>query len=164
MKSGLERLLRNLRSYNPTQIIEDIVGQRLDYITRLQKDQLNAGLDGNGNKFTLKYSQDPYFKSPESGRRYGAWKHSMNKGTSTLFPVRDVDTPNLSINGSLFHNRIISSVSNGSLIIDAGSPIMFKLETKYGKVLGLSPTAINAMLSEFLMDEFKRLTLEAWKK
>jgi len=164
MKSGLERLLNNLKSYNPAKLIEDIVGQKLDYITSLQKDQLNAGLDGDGEKFTLKYSEDPYFKTPAAGRRYGAWKMAMNKGTSNLFPVRDIDTPNLSINGNLFHNHIISRTGSGKLIIDAASPIMSKLEGKYGKVLGLSPQAINIMLDAFLMDEFKRLTLEYWKK
>lgn len=156
--------MKNLRTYNPSKIIEDIVGQKLDYIVSLQKDQLNAGLDGDGKKFGLKYSQDPYFKSPEAGRRYGAWKMSMNKGTNTLFPVRDIDTPNLIINGNLFHNHILAKVSSGSLIIDAQSPIMGKLETKYGKVLGLSPIVINYMLDKFLMEEFKRQTLEHWKQ
>lgn len=149
--NAFRRLSQNLKTLNIVEMIQSLMQENEALLLSLQKDQLNAGLDGEGNSFRLKYSQDPYFKSPEAGRRYGAWKHSMNKGTNTLFPVRDVDTPNLRINGNLFHNLINISVTRGSLIINADSPIIVDLERKYGQaLLGLSPIALTYYVEEIL--------------
>lgn len=115
------------------EIIEKILNDNDEKIKEVYRDQLNAGLDGNGKQLTPSYSQDPYFSSPAAGKRYAAWKHARNKGTNTIFPIRNIDTPNLIVTGKLVHNVVLFSASNEMFRIDIESRIYNQLISKYGE-------------------------------
>lgn len=115
-----------------------------------------AGLDGNGDSLTPKYSQDPYFKKAGAGLRYAKWKDSdspilVKRADSIIFPRRDTDTPNLIVTGALIYDRITAKVGSGSLIITANSPIIGKIKAKYGDIFQLSPLAWNHMINRFII-------------
>jgi hypothetical protein len=109
-------------------LVETIIKDLSIEIEILQKDQLWAGLDGDGKKLRVGYSQDDFFKSPESAARYAKFK-------------KDYDTPNLIINGKLVYDRIDISVGGNKLIISAASPILSELQSKYGETFGLGEIA-----------------------
>lgn len=111
--------------------IEDIL-DTLD-IVDLFRDQLYAGLDGDGKALTPSYSQDPYFIRPGAPERYAKWKESRRKGQNNIFPQKGVDTPDLFINGSLVYNRIIVNIDNGIINTDIDSLIESKIKNKYGE-------------------------------
>lgn len=113
--------------------IEDILDS-LD-VEQLFKDQMYAGLDGDGKSLTPTYSQDPYFKKPGGGQRYADWKESKRKPQNSIFPQKGTDTPDLFINGNLVHNRIVVTVGNSIIKTDINSIISDKIKSKYGEEL-----------------------------
>ncbi len=124
-----------------------------DDILTLQKDQLFAGLSGSGDLLSPKYSDDPFFKTKESALRYAARKDKIKKNILGVFGDRPFDVPNLFVNGKLFHDYIKVKLSEDYIEIDAySSPIIAKLEAKYGKdLLGLSEEAKKYLLYELLL-------------
>jgi hypothetical protein len=133
------------------------------------RDQMYAGLDGEGNNLTPGYSQDPYFKKPGAGLRYAKWKASssprlVTRGDSSIFKKRDIDTPNLIVTGTMIYDRLVVDVSDNSLIIDAVSPIIGDIKKKYGDIFKLSPIAMGYMVNKFVYPYLKAKFDETFAK
>lgn len=145
-------LSQRLQSLNLIREIEALMSEDEGLLLELMKDQLFAGLDGDGNPLRPTYQEDPYFKSREAAQRYSDWKDTMFQRThNDLFTRRPPGTPNLIITGTLFYHTLVASVGNDSLIINAQSPIIGKLEGKYGDaLLRLSPMALKFYTEEHL--------------
>lgn len=130
---------------------EEIIEAHAADIKELLRDQMYAGLDGEGNKLTPGYSQDPYFKKPGAGDRYAKWKDTLIlRNHNSIFPAKGFDTPNLIITGTLIYDRIFVQVGNGKLILDATSSIIAKIKLKYGDIFKLSPLALMFFTTEIL--------------
>jgi len=163
--SVLVNLIRNLSTLNLLAMVERILQRHEPELLELQKDQLYAGLDSRGQLLKPSYSQDPYFKNPGAGSRYAAWKQSRTpRADSSLFPTKPTDTPNLIITGTLFYHRLFVEVGGGNLMIDANSPIMAKLDSKYGNLLlGLNDIARTYVATEFLFIELQDMVYKHLK-
>jgi len=130
--------------------IVEILDKDKPILVELQKDQLYAGLNAEGQPLTPSYSSDPYFKSKDAALRYAAWKQKLNqRKENSIFPTRDIDNPNLIINGKLVYDTIFAQITDKSIIISARSSIISKIESKYNEPFGLSKTAWTFYIEEY---------------
>lgn len=115
-------------------IVGIIITPYLPIVDELIKDQLRAGIDGNGIALTPSYLDDPFFTTPQKATAYMMFKSRLPLMQEYgIFPMKDEKTPNLTISGGDFYNYIRSEVQNDELIIKAdGSPIFGELQAKYG--------------------------------
>lgn len=112
--------------------MKEVVEESTDAVLHEQKNQLLEGKNPDGFDITPSYFDDPYFKSPESAKRYSDWKDRI-----TPNPKRKKGTPNLFINGR-YHNSIEVLSSSVGVTINA-SFLQTEISNKYGDVLGLNP-------------------------
>lgn len=131
-----------------------------DIIVDAIREQLDAGIDGNGVALSPTYLEDDYFSSretpwvrqdEETGKTYvGAqgyrdWKKEITppeQGTMLGLPPRSADVPNLRINGK-FHDEINAKRVKDSIIVDPGNGDGPEIIRKYSdSILDMSPTAI----------------------
>ncbi len=145
-------LSRRLQSLNLVAEIEALMSEDEGLLLELMKDQLFAGLDGDGNPLRPTYQEDPYFTSRAAAQRYSDWKDTMFQRThNDLFTRRPPGTPNLIITGGLFYDTLVSEVGNSALVVRSDSPIIGKLEGKYGDaLLRMSPMALKFYTEERL--------------
>lgn len=155
-------LSQRLQSLNLIREIEALMSEDEGLLLELMKDQLYAGLDGDGNPLRPTYQDDPYFKefkNPQAAAQaYSDWKDGMMQRThNTLFAKRPSGTPNLIITGSWFYDTLVAYAGNDSLIINAQSPIINELEGKYGDaLLKLSPLALKFYTEEHLFERLQK--------
>jgi hypothetical protein len=126
-------------------------------LLRLQKDQLYAGQDAQGNGLRPTYQEDPYFKTRDAAQRYSDWKDRLHQREhNPLFLKRPSGTPNLIITGSWFYDTLIADVNGGALHVRSDSWLFGKLEAKYGQaLLGLSSVALRYYVEEILFPRLK---------
>jgi hypothetical protein len=125
----------------------EVTREQMLYYNRLQ---LLHGLDQEGNYLSPKYSEDPYFKSPESAKRYAEWKSRIEPKTDKPF-----DVPNLYITGR-YHESIEIDVEPSKYVISSSDPNAASIENKFTqKVYGLSPDYKAIYIEEHLFDELK---------
>lgn len=151
-------LSQRLQSLNLIREIEALMSEDEGLLLELMKDQLYAGLDGDGNSLRPTYQDDPYFKTREAAQRYSDWKDTMFQRThNDLFTRRPPGTPNLIITGGLFYDTLVTEVGNAALIVRSDSPIIRKLESKYGNtLLRLSPLALKFYTEEHLFERLQK--------
>lgn len=91
------------------EMVRDVVIRHPGDIMELQREQLFAGLAANGKDIRPYYSEDlkpgGYFHSTESAKRYANWKSSGISYPSLGGFSRNIDAPNLYINGK-FHSEL----------------------------------------------------------
>lgn len=96
----------------------------------LQKEQLYEGKDRTGRSPHPFYTEDPFFKTPESAQRYSDWKDAI-----TPNPKREKGAPNFFITGFWYDS--LKLVVTG-LKIDFPNAIP-QIEQKWGEtILGLN--------------------------
>lgn len=128
MKSGLERLLKNLRTIN----LVTIVGEVLEYydkeITDLVREQLSEGTKGDGSKFDA-YADRTIELKRIRGRILMGERIAL------------IDT-------GKFWQSLISGVIGGNLIIDDKEQSLLKeLESRYGdKIISLTKESRSKLL------------------
>lgn len=129
-------------------------------------EQLFSGIDGDGNKLSPNYDDDPFFN--EEGmwyhrqKDYKAWKASITPPQPSPMlglPARSLSTPNLYINGK-FYSEIFTAMRGSVLEIDPGMGDGPDIVDKWGeKILKLSPIAkeyfIDEKLTPFLLAFYK---------
>jgi hypothetical protein len=161
--NAFQRLSNNLKTLNLVEMIQRLMQEDEPLLLALQKDQLYAGQDANGDSLRPSYLEDPYFKSRDAAQRYSDWKDRLDQRTpNEIFHKRPAGTPNLIITGTWFYNTLVADVGNGKLVLRSDSWLFPKLETKYGNaLLGLNQTALRYYVEEILFPRLQRETY-AW--
>lgn len=132
------------------QTVSEGVAATEEQILFLNRQQLLRGLDKYGNYLSPKYSEDPYFKSPESARRYAEWKSRIEPHTDKPF-----DVPNLFITGR-YHSTIDVTVKDASIETMASDPNAASIESKFSNdIYGLNPESKAIYIGEHLFDQVK---------
>lgn len=113
--------------------IRDVIIQHPDDILELQKRQLFAGLNSQGEDIRPYYSEDlkpsGYFHTVESAGRYAAWKKD---GINYPYAAsRNPDAPNLYINGR-FHDELGVQFAADTVAIVPTTLYAAKIVAKYG--------------------------------
>lgn len=142
-------------------IIQDNGSEFEDYI----REQLSVGLDGNENKLTPSYTEDPFFKSPEAGNWYNRaesykkWKQSITPPAPSYlgYPAREANTPNLIIVGNFYASIKAFNVDGGIRIGSQGFTDAGDIESKYGsQIYAVSPKARAFFLKYRFKKEFEQ--------
>jgi hypothetical protein len=128
------QLHQNLQKFDIRKAVIETFEETAEVIADYNREQLLQGRDSEGNFLSPKYSEDPFFKSPESAKRYAEWKASIE-------PKRDkpFDVPNLYITGK-FHNTIKVDVDSENLKFHSDDSNAKSIEMKFNrdKVYGLN--------------------------
>ena len=145
----LHELKRRLDRFDMVQTVSECVDETSDTMVDLNREQLLHGLDNEGNYLSPKYSEDPYFKSPESAKRYAEWK-------ARIEPKRDkpFDVPNLFITGR-YHASIDAHVGPETFDITSSDPNAGSIERKFKKVYGLSAEYKSIYIDDHLFGRLK---------
>lgn len=153
----LNRRLGELQSGLLATFIAEILNSDIDLLEELQKDQLYAGQNADGNSLTPSYYADPFFKNPISAAKYAAYKEKLNvRLHNPIFKKKDFETPNLIVTGTLVYDTIFAKVNGvSSFTIDANSPIYGKLMSKYKDPFGLNKVAWDWYTENYLVPELK---------
>ena len=149
----LHELQRRLGGFDLITELSASVEETKDEIVALNKEQLLRGLDSDGNYLSPKYSEDPYFKSHESAKRYAEWKKKIE-------PKRDkpFDVPNLYITGR-YHGTIDISVTQETMITTSDDPSAGSIEQKFTDVIyGLNDDSKREYIPVVLVPLKQRIT------
>lgn len=156
----LSKRLNALYKYKLADIIVEILEKNIPVLIQIQKEQLYAGKNADGDNLSPGYSEDPFFKSPASAKRYAEFKAKIRKGKdSAIFGSKDSDTPDLIINGRLIYDTIFASVNKNSLIISARTSILSKLEAKYKTPFGLNQKAWEYFMETYFIEDLQKEVL-----
>ncbi|MCL1942626.1 MAG: hypothetical protein FWF54_03630 [Candidatus Azobacteroides sp.] len=143
-------VMNNLSSLNIEEMIQDIVKDDSGTLLDIQKEQLMAGQDNEGNPLTPSYRDDPFFKTLEAAQRYSDWKDRITPPTGTrAYSERPKGTPNLFING-YWQSGIKFIPENG--LFENDNPLNTEIKPKYPSSLGLNPDGIK-YYRDFYFDE-----------
>lgn len=142
MPTGAE-ILRKMQQVDILDMAGTIMEQNSDDVVDLNKKQLRKGLNRFGQQLSPKYSEDPYFKTAASAKRYADWK-------KRLFPDMTYDVPNLIITG-VYHNSISMAKSGNSLRFAASASFSASVAAKYqGSELGLTDESKHTAYTEIV--------------
>lgn len=119
----------------------------------LQRDQMYAGLDARGEYIRPYYTDDPYFHSKESARRYAQWKKNLHQRQWPAYikKQRPIEVPNLIITGRLIYDNIGVRVTRRHVKFVLPT---FDIRAKYGRVLGFSPLVLSHYRRRYFLPEF----------
>lgn len=137
--------------------VEEIIAGRSDEYLDMQKEQLFAGQNSDGDDLRPYYSEDlrangGYFKSPESARAYAEYKAGLSYPSSYGAALRNPDAPNLFINGHLFHDGLVLVVGNGVIRVAHRSPEGQAIMQRYGEGnFGLNPMHLDIVRQEWVL-------------
>lgn len=141
---------RRLDKFDLLQTVSEGVEATEDQILFLNRMQLLRGLDKYGKYLSPKYSEDPFFKSPESAKRYAEWKARIEPKTDKPF-----DVPNLFITGR-YHSSIDVRVKDASIETMASDPNAASIEDKFSEdIYGLNPESKSIYIEDHLFDQVK---------
>lgn len=144
-----ERITRIRTGFQPE--VVKCMGENKDELVETVKDQLYSGIDGRGAVLSPSYSSDPWFQSHRAGffdedrqmfvscyqrpELYVEWKERITppRASDRLgITARDIDTPNLFINGFFYSTIDASPTAQGVQIFTAGWDEGADIERKYG--------------------------------
>lgn len=146
----LHELQRRLNNFDLVNILSECVDETGDELIELNREQLLHGRDKHGDYLSPKYSEDPYFKTPESAKRYAQWKASIE-------PKRDkpFDVPNLFITGR-YHRSIDITVGPTTYDITSSDPNASSIESKFSEdVYGLGGEFREMYIEDQLFERLK---------
>ena len=135
--------------------------EQSERILELQKEQLFAGKTSTGEDIRPYYSEDlqangGFFKSPQSARNYALFKAHIS------YPVnvpRQLDAPNLYINGRLVHDNIGLEFTDEYMRVRGNTAEAQRIMDKYGeKTFGLSSDSMSKIkpkLTESIKEKIK---------
>ena len=139
-------------------VIQAEVAQSKDVILSLNKDQLLAGRNADGEVLTPTYTGDPYFKTAKAANAYKKMKmklESMHRARMRFdnilpYPAKSDDTPNLIVTG-MFQEGMFIDVYAGAYEIGSMYHDSDDIERKYdNKVFGLSPESKELYWNDYL--------------
>lgn len=146
----LHEMQRRLKGFALQAVVAECIEETKGEIVLLNKDQLLHGLDKEGNYLSPKYSEDSYFKSTESARRYAEWKQKIDQVKDKPF-----DVPNLFITGK-YHRGIGIDVSATTYTLFSRDSNASKIENKFSqKIYGLNPASKALYLPNYVMPLLK---------
>lgn len=149
----LEGLARGFKG-----MVEKTITENSDEVERLLREQLLAGVDGNEKELRPTYTGDEYFKKYGKNRikkaqDYRDWKNDITPPAPSKigFRARNVNTPNLIIEG-MFHRSIKAEPIAGGLRIGThGIDFGKDVESKYrSTVFKVSRTANKYFIKKIL--------------
>lgn len=146
----VHELQRRLNRFQLLSELADSVKETQNVIVDYNREQLLMGVDSGGNYLSPKYSEDPYFKSPESAKRYAEWK-------SRIEPKRDkpFDVPNLFITGR-FHSGIDINVSKTEIDVFSHDANAGSIEAKFStSIYGMNDETKREYIPKFLFPALK---------
>lgn len=113
-----------------------ILDDNSELLETMNREQMWEGLDSTGKGIRPRYSEDPFFKSPEAAQRYADWKWKITPSS------RDADTPNLFITGPFY--RSVTAERQGDFIqFGTDTSLGGKVTSKFTTVLGVMPKNID---------------------
>lgn len=129
--ASLQQIKRRLLALqgNEMRFVYEALKENEEVILALNRQQMYAGKDSQGNDIRPTYFEDPYFKTPQAAKRYSDWKDRI-----TPSDKRKSGVPNLYINGQ-FHNSIEVEVEKSGVRTFATSPVASKIKGKFGEVI-----------------------------
>jgi hypothetical protein len=140
--------------------VAETVQRTSDVLLDLNKDQLLAGRDADGNVLNTGYLQDPYFLTQKMAMSYlrkkirldGAHRERISFPGAHLFPEKHVNTPNLIITGafqdSMFIKTTKDSYSIGATYEDADA-----ISAKYNhRIYGEAPQSKTFYYFNYIRD------------
>lgn len=127
------------------------------------REQLYAGLDGNGEYLSPTYDNDPFFNEEgywhNRAADYKAWKLTImwtNRNRLLGLDQRPDEVPNLFIDGT-FYFDITAARRGDVLVVDPGSGNGPDIVEKYGdQILNLGRTAVEYFNEELLLPSIAR--------
>lgn len=132
MGTTVAEMARRFRAISLTEEASEIISRNPEEILNLNRDQLRQG-KGKDGQYLLRYSEDPFFKTPAAALAYAKWKEKINPNSEKPF-----DVPDLFINGYTYAS-LKAVVSGGNVLLSAQVPWAAELDVKYsGNYLGLN--------------------------
>jgi hypothetical protein len=147
-----------LEKIDVRQIAFDILNKHKEELEAVQKSQLWAGRDLEGQPLRPTILEDPYFKGNK--KRAKAWADFKEKqtqhGDEPEFGVRNYGTPNLIFTtGEIVWQPIgVFPYGNKDLRLGTDFGIQMELESKYGDIFGLNPQGVAYVMKEFFASDF----------
>jgi len=153
MLDGLKKIIDDLGSFDPQKEYETIIEDNAEIIVDLNRDQMMEGRGVDGEFLRPYYSENPYFKTPESAARYARWKQKI-----TPNPQRPLDVPNLFINGYL-HGSLYGKVTGKDTLytqfeVESDVPFAESAFRVHKNALGLNAEKRLLFAEEILLPEF----------
>lgn len=130
----LHELQRRLKPFSLEVEVADSVNETKEAMLSLNRMQLLRGLNKDGEYLSPKYSEDPFFKTKESAKRYSAWK----KKIEPIKTDRPEDVPNLYIVG-VFHGEIDVNANANEYTFTNHASFASSVEGKFKDIYGLTP-------------------------
>lgn len=151
----LHELQRRLKGFSLNTEVADSVNETKDAMLALNRMQLLRGLTKDGGYLSPKYSEDPFFKSKESAKRYAQWK----KRIEPVKTDRPEDVPNLYIVG-VFHSKIDVKANASEYTFTNTASFAGGVEGKFKDIYGLtSESKSKTYIPDYLLPAVqKRIT------
>lgn len=151
----LHELSRRLKGFDLPTEVADSVNETKEAMVSLNRMQLLRGLTKEGEYLSPKYSEDPFFKSKESAKRYAQWK----KRIEPVKTDRPEDVPNLYIIGTL-HGGIEVNANSSEYTFTNTVSFAGKVEGKFKNIYGLtSESKSETYIPDYLLPAIqKRVT------
>lgn len=151
----LEQIIQGLENYrdNLVSYVRESLEASSQELLEEQREQLFEGKASDGANLRPLYSEDlkangGYFKSPESARSYANYKATKVNYPSNANLKRDVDAPNLYINGQ-FHSQIVVEFTQETMTFTSSTPKGMEIMAKYGMdAFGLEETRMQRILDD----------------
>lgn len=125
-------MIDRLSRVDPQTALENAVNKTIAKYEELNKAQLYAGKNKDGQDLSPKYIDDPYFKTREAAVRYSNWKDKITPNS-----LRTPGVPNLFIIGT-YYNSWKTRVAGTRIEIEATSDNAKSIEDKFSNdVYGL---------------------------
>jgi hypothetical protein len=148
----LHEMQRRLKGFDLITEVADSVDETKEAMLHLNRQQLLRGLDKEGKYLSPKYSEDPWFKSKESAKRYAAWKKKIEPEKTD----RPEDVPNLYIVGT-FHSLIKIDVGASEYVFSNTASFASGVEGKFKDIYGLtSESKSETYIPDYLLPAVKR--------
>jgi hypothetical protein len=123
-------MLRKLEAIDLQEEVGEIIDQNLEELKQLNLAQLMQGKNNQGQLLSPLHSDNPFFKTPEAGLRYAAWK-------KRLWPETPFNVANLKITGVL-HDSLSFSRRGDTVSAQASAPFAPSVEQTFnGTPFGL---------------------------
>lgn len=128
----ITRAIEKLQRIDPQAALENAVNRTIPEYEELNKAQLFAGKNKDGQDLSPTYLNDPYFKTREAAQRYSDWKDKI-----TPNGLRTPGVPNLFINGT-YYNSWQTRIAGGRIETQASYERAKSIEDKFSNdVYGL---------------------------
>lgn len=154
MADTLFEFIDKLKAFSAHDQVLTIVEDHGEMLADLQRHQMLEGRGVDGEFIKPGYSENPYFKTPEAGLRYGRWKQKI-----TPNPQRPVDTPNLIING-FFHKSIYAKFNGDDFEMESDAPFGEEVFAVHKNAQGLNEEKRLLFAENVTVPEFRKVLHE----